>query len=1112
MKRTFTQCFKVFFNMPGHAAGHAEAPHEALTYRWLYKRQYVKVLSIMLMALVVSPRLASASSNFTLFQQQETVTVKGVVVDDTDGSPLPGVTIADAQRKTYGLTDVNGAFTVKVPKGVVIQFSFLGYTAEKQTFNGNQEKVNIRLKSSSSDLNEVQVTALGIKRETKALGYATTVVKGEQLTEALSSNWTDALSGKVAGLNLVRSNSGPTGSNKIILRGENNLTGDNEALIVVDGVVINNGSGRRTGIAGETVYGTGSDNMPADYGSSINDINPEDIETVTVLKGPGAAALYGQRAANGAIIITTKSGNPKKKGVGVTYNSNASIEQVNRWPDFQYEYGQGTAGANYYSFGAGPDGPSTSATSSAYGPRFNGQMFYQFDPETQAQGKVRTPWVAYPDKIHEFFNTGNTLTNQVSLDGGTDKTTARFSAANVSNKWIIPNTGYGRNTVAMSVNSKISDKLTIISKVTYQNKFSDNLPGAGYGNQSPMYWFIFWQPNSDIDWLKNYWKIGSVGKVIEYPYSSFPENPYAISYEFINKMNRNAVTGNVQGTYNITKSLSLLLRTSLDMGNDHREQDRPYDAGTKYPKGSFRYQDIYSQETSADFLLRYTKQIRDFNITATGGGSMLKNTYRENELRADSLLIPEIYTTANSLGVLVTLPTVQKYAINSFYGLFSASYKNYLYLDLTGRQDWNSVLATAQRTDKVGFFYPSASASFVASDAFKLPEQISFAKLRFSASQVGSGSTVPYRTVFSYQPAGSTYAGALINPTILPDVNLEPLMTTTYEAGADIRLFKNRLSFDVAVYSGNTKNQILNRIVDASSGSTRAVTNIGKVSNRGIELTVGGTPVQVKNFKWSVNYTFSANRNKILELSDSTVVLQLGPVAQGQIVAKVGGSMGDLYGTGYQRSPDGQVVYNANPAIQAVGSPLITANPIYLGNIQPKWKMGLSQDFTYKQFHASVLFDAQYGAVAYSLTAYKLAEQGKTTNTLPGRYNGIIGNGVVQNTDGSYRPNNIIATDIDQYYQHAYGSYNAEGTTYSTNFIKLREASLDYTVPAKYASKIGVQRATIGVYGRDLFIWTKWPGFDPEFGSLNGSDISQGFEQGQFPSTRTLGIKLLITL
>jgi TonB-linked SusC/RagA family outer membrane protein len=1038
------------------------------------------------------------------------IIVSGTVTASDDNLPMEGVTITDNAKKFLGVTNLAGKFNIQVATGTTVNFNMIGYVPAQQIFNGGATGLGIVLTPSNNSLNEVVVTALGIKREERQLGYAETVLKNEQFTNAVSSNWEDALSGKVAGLNLVRSNGGPTGSDKIILRGENNLTGDNEALIVLDGVVINNGSGKRTAISGENVYGTGSDNMPADYGSSINDINPEDIESVTVLKGPGASALYGERGANGAIIITTKSGNPKKKGVGVTINSNASIEQINRWPDFQYQYGQGLAGASYYSYGASADGASTSSTSSAYGPKFDGQMFYQFDPTTQAQGKTRTPWVAYPNKIHDFFNTGNTLTNSVSVDGGSDKTTARFSATNVSNNWIVPNTGYGRNNVSLSVNSKISDKLTISSKVSYQDKFSDNLPGAGYGNQAIMYWFIFWQPNADIDWLKNYWKIGQTDRVIEYPYSSFPENPYAVSYEFINKSSRNAVTGNVQATYNIANGLSLMMRTSLDMSYEHREQQRPYDAGTKYPKGSFRTQNIYSQEASADFLLRYNKKIKDITLTATAGGSTLKNTFREDENRADSLVYPGVYTMANSAGVPVAVPYTSQYEINSFYGLMTVGYKDYLFLDLTGREDWNSTLATPERTDKVGFPFPSASASFIPSDAFKLPKFISYAKVRFSASGVGSGGTKPYLTAFNYDKL-PTYPGGLANPMLLADVNLEPLHTTTYEVGTDVRFFDNRLGFDLALYAGDTKNQILNRIVDNSSGVPRAVVNVGEVGNKGIELTLNGQPVKSRSFNWMVNYTFSANRNKILALSDSTFVLQTGPVAQGQLVAKVGGSMGDLYGIGYQRSPDGQVVFNTDPAVQAVGTALTTANPIYLGNTQPKWKMGISNDFTYKQFHLNILFDGQYGAVAYSLTAYKLAEQGKTTNTLPGRYSGIIGNGVVRNANGSYSPNTVIATDIDQYYQHAYGSFTAEGAIYSTNFIKLREARLDYTLPLKITGRLGIQRATIGVYGRDLFIWTKWPGFDPEFGTLNGSDITQGFEIGQFPSTRTLGANLIIS-
>jgi TonB-linked SusC/RagA family outer membrane protein len=1045
-----------------------------------------------------------------VIKKLDMVIVSGTVISIEDKLPLAGVSVTDENKKLLTFTNNNGQFSVLVSSGGSLNFSTVGFATQSQVFNKATAGITITMDKSNATLNEVVVTALGIKRDEKALGYAATVVQGKQLTDALSSNWSDALSGKVAGLNLVRSNSGPTGSNKIILRGENNLTGDNEALIVVDGVVINNGSGRRTGISGETVYGTGSDNMPADYGSSINDINPEDIESVSVLKGPGAAALYGQRGANGAVIITTKSGSAKKNGLGITVNSNASIEKVNRWPDLQYEYGQGLAGASYYSYGAGPDGASTSGTSSAYGPRFDGQMFYQFDPVTQKQSTVRTPWVPYKNQTRDFFNTGQTFTNSVSIDGGSDKTTARFSATNVTNKWIIPNTGYGRNTVALSVNSKINDKLTISSKVNYQNKFSDNLPGAGYGNQSLMYWYIFWQPSANLDWLKNYWKLGQKNLAIEYPFSSYPENPYAVAYEFINKSNRNAVTGNVQATYNITKALSLQVRTSLDMGYEQRAQERPYDAGTKYPKGSYRTQNIFSQEVSGDFLLRYNKAInKDITLTGTAGGSMLRNTYRVDEVRADSLNIAGIYTMANAAGTLITLPYNSKYAINSFYGLLSASYKNFLYLDLTGRQDWNSVLATPQRTDKVGFFYPSASASFILSDAFKLPEAISFAKVRVSASSVGSGSTVPYRTSYSYNSAGSTYAGGAQNPTTLPDVNLEPLRTNTYEIGSNVQFFKNRLGFDLALYSGVTKNQILNRVVDASSGYSKAVINIGKVANKGVEVAVNGMPVSNPNggFTWTTNLTFSANRNRIKELSDSSVVLQNGPTGGGQIVAKVGGSMGDLYGRGYQRSPDGQVVFDPK-----TGFALISPDLVYLGNTSPKWKIGLSNDFRYKQFHFSILFDAQYGAVAYSLTSYKLAEQGKTTNTLPGRYNGIIGNGVVQNADGTYRKNDVVASDIDQYYQSNFGANNAEGATYSTNFIKLREARFDYTLPARLSSRLGIQRATIGVYGRDLFIWTKWPGFDPEFGTLSGSDITQGFEIGQFPSTRTMGVNLVISL
>ncbi|SFD15069.1 TonB-linked outer membrane protein, SusC/RagA family [Chitinophaga sp. CF118] len=1050
------------------------------------------------------------SNAFVIMRKPQDIVVRGKVTDEK-GEPLIGVNIRpkNGGRGTISNMDGNYTLTVSSP-GTIIIFSFLGYTSREVSVIETR-KLDVQLSPDAKALNEVVVTtALGIKREEKELGYAATVVKGEQLTNAISANWTDALSGKVAGLNLVRSNAGPTGSNKIILRGENNLSGDNEALIVVDGVVINQSSGRRNAISGESSYGTSSDNMPADYGSGLNDINPEDIESVTVLKGPGASALYGQRGANGALIITTKSGRPRKKGLGVTFNSNASWEQVNRWPDLQYEYGQGLDGAGYYSYGTSPDGAAnTSGTSSAYGPRFDGQKFYQYDPVTQAQGTEKTPWVAYPNQLQKFFNTGETYTNTISVDGGSDKTTARFSFTNVSNKWIVPNTGYKRNTVSMSVNSKVNDKLQISSKINYTNKWSDNLPGSGYGNQSLMYWYIFWQPNANLDWLRNYWAKGQENKVIKYPFSSFPENPYAVAYEFINETNRHGITGNIQATYNFTNELSLMVRTSVDLAYEQREQRRPYDAGAKLPKGSYRTQNLFALEASSDFLLKYAKKINnDFAFSVTAGGSTLKNTYNKDETRADSLAFAGIYTMANAAGPLVTIPERSRYAINSFYGLLATSYKDFLFLDVTARQDWASTLATPSRTTNAGFFYPSANLSFIVSEAFKLPKAINFAKLRFSASSVGSGSTVSYLTAYTYVSAGSLYNGGLKNPGLLANPDLKPLRTASYEAGTNVQLFNNRLGFDLAVYKGTTRDQHLRRVVDRSSGSQWVLINAGEVSNKGLELALNGTPVKSKSgFRWNTNIVFSANSNRIEKLLDSSLVLQTGPVGGGQIVAQVGGSMGDLYGRGYQRSPDGQVVYDAT-----TGVALLTEGVKYLGNTIPKWKLGFSNDFQYKQFNLHLLFDAQYGGVAHSLMHYKLAEQGKTSNTLPGRYSGIIGNGVVQDGDGKYRKNDVIATDIDEYYRSHYGVDNAEGSTFRTDFIKFREARLDYTLSPQLTKRIGLQRATVGVYGRNLHIWSTWPMFDPEFGTLSGTDIVQGFEIGQFPSTRTFGFNLVIGL
>lgn len=1030
------------------------------------------------------------------------IDIRGTVTDD-DGQPLPGASIKVKGSVQAVVSDINGRFRLSnVNENAVLVISFTGFI-QQEIAVANRSEIIVKLKEAVKAINEVVVTALGIKREEKALGYAITKLDSTQITNAPAGNWVDALSGKVPGLNMVRSNGGPSGSNKIILRGENNLTGENEALIVVDGVVINSSSGKRTATGGEAA-GSTDGIQPTDFGSGLNDLNPDDIESVTVLRGPGASALYGQRGANGAIIITTKSGKAKSKAVSVSFTSNVSFESPNRWPSLQYEYGQGLNGASTYAYGT------NSNTSLSWGPRFNGQSFIQYDPVTQKAATEATPWVAYPGQVEKFFDTGRTLTNSLSLSGSLKNTTYRLAATHANNTWIIPNTGFERTNVSFSTNTKVNSKLNFSIKANYTNKSSDNLPGMGYGNQSVMYWYVFWVPNADINWLRNYWTNGKEYQELHDVFTSAPENPYAISYEFINASKRNNLIGNAQVNYQFSKDLSMQLRGTIDRSGEDRSQRRPWTAA-RLPTGSFRTQDIAIQEVSADWLLKYDKQVnRDFHLTATAGGSMLRNHYYKSELRADGLLEPNVYTLENAANALVSVPDTSRFRINSVYGLLSGSYKDYLYLDLTARQDWSSTLANPTRKNAVGFFYPSANLSFLASQFFELPRSIDLAKLRLSVSQTGSGGTVAYRTSYAYPlAANGTYPdGALENPSTLPNPDLKPFRTTAYELGADIRMFKSRLGLDVAVYTGNTKNQILDRIVDRSSGFTRQIINAGQINNSGLEIGLNATPLKTKDFRWKTFFTFSTNKNRIKSMAntDSTVILRSSIVGGAQIVAKVGGSLGDLYGLGFERSPDGQVIYETS------GLPKLGTTPIYLGNTIPKYKGSVGTEFGYKGFRLNVLFDGQQGAVGHSYTHGRLADFGKLTATLPGRYSGITGRGVVANADGTYSPNTKIVTDITSFYNYTMGTANGEGATFKTDFIKFREARLDYSLPRSVLKPLKLSRATVGVWGRNLFIWSTWPMFDPEFGTLSGTDIVQGFEVGQFPSTRTFGFNLLVGL
>ncbi|MCC9138770.1 SusC/RagA family TonB-linked outer membrane protein [Pontibacter silvestris] len=1030
-------------------------------------------------------------------------TVKGKISDD-QGAPLPGASVSIKGTTNGTITDVDGNYSLRINNSSdVLVVSFIGFL-QKEVPVGSQSIINISLEPNTKQLNEVVVTALGIEREQKALGYATQTVSGENLNNARSNNFVQALSGKVAGLNLISPGSGPVNSTRISLRGDNSLDPNkNNALIVLDGVPM---SSDITGSGAGSAYGAGSGNdIPIDFGNGIADINPDDIESITVLKGPSAAALYGSRAANGALIITTKSGARKNKGIGVTVNTNISFNDVLKWPDFQYEYGQGTenlnkAGEPYYSYHASEDGNNTGSTSSAFGPKFDGQYYYQYDPTLEGQSAERQLWRPYKDNVKGFFRTGHTITNNISIEGGNEKGSARASITHSKNEWIMPNTGYERLTAALSLNYKASDKLRFNSKINFTNKKSDNLPGTGYSNQSISYFMIFQNPNVDLAWYEPRWKSGQEQIAQIHPFSSYIDNPYVIAYEMTNALNNYSTVGNISATYEFSPKFDLMVRSGIDLSSEDREMRRPFNTAN-FTYGYYKEQSIFDYETNTDALLTYRDKIGSkIDVRASVGGNIMNRKYRGTDGVVDGLVIPGVYKLSNGISTPWMQTRHFNKKVNSLYGLASFSYEDKVFIDITGRNDWSSTLPVQNNS----FFYPSISSSFILTDLLTLPTQVSFAKLRLSAAQVGND-TDPYKTRKYYGP--SEFAGSGSVPTLLHNVDFKPEITTSYEAGLEYMLFNGRIGMDVTLYRSFTRNQILEVPLDKTTGYSRAVVNGGKVRNQGIELVLNAKPIDNSFFKWKSAVTWSKNDNKVLELTDGMVNDEQPLYSGGQatIIAKVGGTTGDIYGYGFVRSPDGQIVYDDS------GLPAYPKETQYIGNAYADWKGGFLNEFSYKSFRFSFLLDGSYGGIIYSQTHHKMTEQGKLEHTLRGREEGyIIGEGVVDNGDGTFSPNTTKVSPLE-YYKRYYRRANVESNSFDASYLKLREVRLEYNLPTSLLARTkALNGASIALYGRDLAMLTNFPMFDPETAALNGDTIMPGVEIGQMPSTRTYGVNVTL--
>lgn len=1056
-------------------------------------------------------------------QQGKTITGK---VTDSSGASLPGATIIVKGSNVGVVTDVDGNYRLNLPDNArYLIFSFVGMeTQEVETSNRTQ--INIKLISSTIGLEDVVVTALGITREKKGLGYAVQQIQGDDLNKARETNFVNALAGKVAGVNIT--SSGAVGSSsRIIIRGEKSLNFfGNEPLYVVDGVPVGNS-------------GT-SNTTSVDYGNNSAEINPADIESMTVLKGPAASALYGSRASNGVIVITTKSGK-KNNGLGVSVNSGTTFEQVLRFPKFQNEFGAGYGGKYEGSnFGAGwsiyPAGIEDSYDES-WGPRLNvGTLERQ--PQSPTLGGMRggdvanpnrgeiipTPWIAYPNNLKDFFETGKTYFNNVSLTGSNEKGDFRFSFTNLDQTGIIPNNDLQRNTFALKGKYKFTDKFRAEASMNYINSKSTNRPETGYGRNSIMYFMTWSARNMDINSLRNYWQNGFEGKrQFQFNYGENHNNPFFYQHENTRGQDKHHLFGTAELNYDFSKKLTLMARAGTDMYHDFRPMKWAVSTA-EVENGKYQEDTQFFMEQNFDFLLNYKEKIgENFNYRVSFGGNQMNRSGRMRSIVAPELLIPGIYTLTNNAAQLGRSSYDSKMRVNSLYVFSQMDYKSTYYMDITARNDWSSTLPINNNS----FFYPSVSLSALTNQIVKMPQWVDQAKIRLGLAQVGNG-TGPY-SLYSTLNFGTPWGdnNIMYTDNVLKNNNLKPEITFTYEVGTDIKLFKNRLGIDFTYYDTRSRNQIISIPLTSSTSYSSRIINAGEIQNYGFEIMLNAVPIKLANgFQWNIALNYSLNRGKVNELADGiTAIVQSAPGEEAQIIAKVGERMGAIWGPGYKRVESGPLA--GQIIIAENGKPVATDNFIHVGNINPDWIGSLSNNFSYKNVTLGLLIDLHYGGQFLSHFYNKAMGSGQLLESGEGRsaravgheYDDpyyIVGAALV---NGEYVPNSTstdgtfsegkYGVDARDFHKRLLDHFS-EGQMFDATYAKLREVTIGYKFPNKLFGNI-LNDVQLSLVGRNLFLWTPSSNqhFDPEVAAAtSGSGIISGFEDMSLPSTRSYGFNL----
>jgi TonB-linked SusC/RagA family outer membrane protein len=1041
------------------------------------------------------------------------IKITGTITDKNTGDKIPYVSISSST--TNGTTsDLNGDYSLVVSnENRFLTFTYLGYETQKINI-GNQKTINIQLVEQETSLNEIVVTALGIKRQTKELGYVVQELKSEELTEVKTPNFLDNLSGKLAGVTISQGATGVGSSSKITIRGEASFS-NNNPLFIVDGTPINNNT--VFNFTNEAAAGF----QEIDFGNGAMEVNPDDIESVTVLKGPSAAALYGTRASNGVIVIKTKDGS-KKRGLGVSINSSVTFESAFRLPDFQNEFGQGNSGKFEYVDGLG--GGTNDNITYSWGPRLDvGSLIAQFDsPVTLPDGTIvrggdtslyngasitPTLFKSNPENLKDFYQTGVTTINNISITDSFDNGSYRLSITDLDSESIIPGVNLNRKTAAIKMNFNPTEKTKVTASVNYVNSSSDNRPANGYGSENANYSLVAWGPRSlNIDSLRDYWQPGLEG-VQQYSFNyTFFDNPFFILQENTNSFNRDRVFGNIAVNHKFTDNLSVSLRSGMDYSSEKRKFKRNF-SSNRFKNGAYAEHDVFYREVNTDFLVNYTNNFGDFSFDASFGGNRLDQTASTKQLQTTNLAQPGIFSLNNAASPIEAFQFDSRKRINSFYGIAKFGYKNYLYVDITGRNDWSSALATPFSIDGTSFFYPSVSSSFILSNFIALPESISFAKLRASVAQVGND-TNPYQTSGAFV-SQTTFNGqaTFSNQDFIPNAKLKPELTTSYEFGADLRFFKDRLNVDFTYYNATTKDQIISLPIAISSGYNQQVINGGEVNTTGVEIILGGTPIKTADFKWNTTFNFATNKSIIKDLPQEEGRLTLAysriyNSANQTVWFQVdeGGRIGDLYGTGYEKNENGQFLLDDN------GRFIANNNLIKIGNYNPDFTLGWNNSFSYKDWNASFLFDWRQGGEIISRTRALGNVGGQLAETANRPTEGIIAEGVNANTG---QPN-TVAVSAESYYRQFYDRNHEENNVYDASYLKLRQFSIGYTLNLNegFLGLANTSTMNFSFIGNNLFVITENPHFDPEQLAVQGNGFVSGVEDLSYASSRSLGFKV----